>query len=817
VLKFVVAAVMAVLSAAAAFAQTACAPEKFAATVDAYANEPFGARAWRKLNGLGDDGTTGESYGFDTYAQEEEWRKLVQPLVAADSPAANRAYDCRIAYPLEVLKARIGKFGANSDYVKIWVKGQEEVFRACGKSASGPAQSMQAPIGLKPDEVSLLKWDTEYQKASVLFYSQPQNAVQAFKAIAATASPHKAAARYNIANIFANANNIAGAKTEARAILADASLASIHDITRDLIGYIANIEDTAQGWTELIDNTVATLEQPAASFKDKPAVLSKALYDIDYAGVTAKKDDWWVTNTLPPDATLSKALADSARKHPMVLWMMAGQSINKPSTLAPWALVGDKWNAWQASYVDRSMALLSKPMHALPRSMLMSLKDGTDDATRKSRWDAAQAAADKAFASCGEAQEAGAVTYFAMQAVRLSALAGRYDEIYANLPKLKLDGTTSLKETILPKLMQHFLAAGQVEEGRRLRDALLSAALLNSFKPDENWKREPYAQFLSWVAEDEEQFIEAVGLMTEKLSPEVLNLLPASKLRELADQSIFTPDQQALLKRAAWTRNFASGARNKTTTTEAMLAANPALAKTLADVTTQYPRLKPEHAQLLTMLRNPRYGVLVNSPDAYGEPIEIKRDNPSALDSYDANDKNWWCPLMPDRHLGALRRDYDDAAGLSNVKDYDAKRLEPVLVPDAVAKANAARDAVLKQHPMVKAVGWKEVAKLAKVPSGPKLMTQAALKWAKTAKGDEAAAEALALAVRATRYGCRWAGSHEAYSKPAQELLKKKYATSTWTQQTPYWFGCMDEVYGPDFAKVTSCKPREWPKQEALR
>ena len=31
--------------------------------------------------------------------------------------------------------------------------------------------------------------------------------------------------------------------------------------------------------------------------------------------------------------------------------------------------------------------------------------------------------------------------------------------------------------------------------------------------------------------------------------------------------------------------------------------------------------------------------------------------------------------------------------------------------------------------------------------------------------------EALALAVRTTRYGCNWHGGHKAYSQPAQQLL----------------------------------------------
>ena len=93
---------------------------------------------------------------------------------------------------------------------------------------------------------------------------------------------------------------------------------------------------------------------------------------------------------------------------------------------------------------------------------------------------------------------------------------------------------------------------------------------------------------------------------------------------------------------------------------------------------------------------------------------------------------------------------------------------------------------------MVKAVAWKEVASLAKAPSAPQLLAQQAIRWGKASKGDDGAPEALALAVRATRYGCRWHGSVKAYSKPAQEMLKAKFATSSWTAQTPYWFDCLD-------------------------
>jgi GrpB-like predicted nucleotidyltransferase (UPF0157 family) len=797
-------------------AQATCAPEKLNAAIDVYANEPFGARAWRKMTGLGDAGIAASNDVGGSYATTEEWKKFAAEILPSNTTFQNPSYNCRLRYPLDVLKARIASYGKTNDYVKQWAMGQEAVLVACAGETPSTDAMPAPPATLKPADVALLAQDRDYQRASVLFYQKPTDAVQAFRAIAASNSPHKAAARYNIANLLANAKNVVEARAEAKAILADPALSSVHDITRALLGYIANLEDTAPAWTELIDQTVETLSRPAEAVAGKGAEqeqLANALYDIDYVGVTAKQDDWWITNTLPANPTLSRALADSARKHPMVLWMMAGQSVYRPMTQAPWALIGPKWQAWSQSYVDRAQSLQSTTLPPLPKIALESLKAGSGDADRSLLWSQAQMVADKAGNSCGEAPETGAVALLASQATRVSALAGRYDEIYTNLPKLKLEGGLTLRDSLLPKLMQHVLATGDVEEGRRLRDAMITEDFLKGFATDDLWKRGSYAEFLSWVAEDEQHFLAAVGLMAEKLSPTVFNFLPAGKLRDLGDNAMFSAQQKALLKRAAWTRNYARGIEQNDKTTTDMLAANPEIAAALEAVKKEYPKLKASHALALTILRNPRFGVLVNSPDSY-ETIETPQPVFSQLSDFDANDKNWWCPLEPDRQLLALRTQYDAAADLTSVKNGFASQAKALLEADALAKTDAAREGLLKQHSMVKAMNWKEVASLAKAPSAPKLLTQAAIRMAKAAKPDNvAAAESLALAVRSTRYGCRWHGSHEAYSKPAQELLKSKFATSSWAAQTPYWFGCMDAQYDAKFNKVTTCKPRAWAKQ----
>jgi hypothetical protein len=356
-----------------------------------------------------------------------------------------------------------------------------------------------------------------------------------------------------------------------------------------------------------------------------------------------------------------------------------------------------------------------------------------------------------------------------------------------------------------------------VEEGRRFRDRLLTPDFYASI-PAENreYRLSAYADFLEYVAEDEPAFLKAIELSTSKLSSPVMNFQSAETLRRLSAAPQFAPEQKAVLARAAWTRDFARGQAPNSKATAAMLAVNPELDLAFKTAAEEFKSLKPDQLRLLTMLRNPRFGILVNSPD-WSDVIETKRADFSEIDLYDPNDKNWWCPYEPDRQLLALRVDYDQQSGVGPATDYYAAKLKPLVEPDAVAMAATIRDKALAQHPMIKAVNWKELKALASSPSAPAALSRAAIRWGKSAKADNAAAaEALALAVRATRYGCRWHGGHKAYSKPAQELLKNKFAASPWTAKTPYWFDCMNQQWDDKGNKVPNCKPQAWAKQAPL-
>jgi hypothetical protein len=812
--------------AAPSLGQSNCTPEKLDATLEPFAREPFSATNWRKLNGLGMPDVKADSPFLSNWASTDTWKKRTAELAPDMPELQNVAYDCRMGYPLETLEVRVTQLGKTDPYIKQWLKAQTRVMKACEGNAAPDQIALPDPIEMKPELAQMQKDDRAYQEASVAFYGQDKTkAVQLFKTIAASSSPHKAAARYNVANLLANAKNLSEARAEAAAIIADPSLSSVHVITKELQGYIANLEDTPEGWTTLIDNTIAVLNQPATAVSGDAklqAQFSSALYDIDYVGIRDKQDDWWVKGTLPEDPTLSKAIVDASRKHPMALWMMTGQSVGKMYARAPWSMVGPKWTAWSASYVNRAMALqpAAAGITGPARDMIDALKAGTDDASRAALWDKAKAAGDKVQSSCGDAPETAAVLELATQATRLSALAGKYDEAYANLKALPLTTSVGYVDVLLPKLMQHILATGNAEEGRRLRDALITPALFEAISKRQDYERgainDGLANFMFWVAEDQGKALDALKHSSEAVSKPVLNLLPAKTLRGIATHEAFSADQKALLLRAAWTRDYARGRMPKQAETEAMLAANPKLKDAFEAVKTAYPKLRADRQWLLTILRNPRFGVLVNSPD-WTSAIEAPRENFSEPDYYDHNDKNWWCPLETDRQLDALRSRVDDDAGIEMARGYNAEELKPVLEDGAVTAAEAARDALLKANPMVKAVDWSEVSRLAKVPSAPRLLTQSAIRWAKVSKGADGAPEALARANQVVRYGCNWHGGHKAYSKPAQELLQARFKDTPWAKQTPYWFDCLYEVWDAQYNKVANCNTKEWPKQAPLK
>ena len=809
------------LLAGPVMAQTACDPAQLAGAVDRYAAEPFSARTWRVLQGLGDPMIEASSVGGDTWALQERWKKLSSEILPEAQGLQDVSWNCRIGYPLSVLEKRMGSLGKDDPYVKQWLLSQEQVLRACASEEGEVA--LPPPMEVEPVFANLQKMDRAYQEASIAFYRNKEQAIPMFRAIAGSTSPHRAAARYNVANLLANAKQPEAARKEAEAILADPSLASVHSITRELLGYIANQEDTAQGWTSLIDGDIATLQTPADKIlasEELKREYATALYDIDFVGVRGKEGDWWLDGTLPVNATISKSLVDAARQHPMALWMMAGQTANERYEYAPWSLIGEKWQARMSGYVGKALAVQPSgaQLSGTARDMLDALAATPDDASRAALWAKAKAAIDAAEKSCGAAPETAAAGFLLNHAVRLSALSGNYDEARQGLAAVPFKGARSYSSGALLSLAQYLAGQGKAEEARKLRDQLITPELLAGLGGEPvSMDRNRFSSVLALVAEDEAKWKEAVLLNSDPAADITFNFLPVKTLWALSADPAFGAQDRALFARAAWTRDYALVRRVDGENLDTLYELNPEIKAIAEKVKADYPEISPRNQRLLTILRSPAHNILVSMPGGW-QAESIKPESFTEIDGWNANDKNWWCPFEPDRQVGALRKQADDVTGMPEENGYVMKRLADVYDPAVRAAVDQNRDALLKAHPMVKSLNWKELRALSRMESGPKRLTNAALRWARNARGDEAAAEALALAVRTTRYGCNWHGSHEKYSKVAQQMLVRKFNGTPWQQQTPYWFGCQRKEWNADFTeKVTTCEPKTWPKQSSLR
>ena len=824
--KFVAAACGLTMLSTSAFAQASCDAGKLAKIVDGYATAPFSAVTWRVLNGLGnpagDPSFKGTNRAFDyDWDDQEAWKKLAVKILPPGQAPQQIGYDCRITYPLQVLQSRVNTLGIESKYVKQWFTVQEQVLKACSDPTAASA-NIPDPIEVEPAQAQMQKDDRAYQEASIAFYRDKPKAIELFRAIGNSASPHKAAARYNIANLLANAKNIAEARKEAAAILADPALASVHGITQDLLGYISNIEDTPAGWTALIDDSIATITAPKAdilSSSKKQDDYARSLDDIDHLGIRAKSDDWWLNGALPVDATVSKAIFDASRKYPMALWMMAGQTLQQNYDEAPWSLVGDKWQQRTTSYLDQVTAVTPSgtQIPSLALDVLNALRAKPDDATREALWGKVHSSLAAAQQSCGEAPETAALGTYINQAVRISAATRHFDEAYDEMSKLPFKSSAFYLNGVLNNLTEYLLGQGMAQEGRNLRDKLLTPDLLATVPEDMKiGVTDNLSQFMGWIAEDETHWKQALAMRSEKLSSTVFNFLPTKTLWAYADDPMFSNNQKALLTRVAWTREYAMDRTPGKSETAKLYVANPDIKDSADKVATDYPKLSSQRQRLLTILRNPRLGILVNAPDLWS-PLDETSDDSTDVSSGDHNDRNWWCPFETDRQLAGLRYELKSNAGIVDATDYGFGSLKPVFDQKLRDELAVKTDGLLKQHPMIKTVNWKEVANLAHMPSAPKQLAQSAIRWGKSVRADDGAAEALALAVRVTHYGCNWHGRVGPYSKPAQELLKAKFASSTWATQTPYWFDCQRSEWDKDYNKKPVCEAKTWPKQLPLK
>ena len=238
---------------------------------------------------------------------------------------------------------------------------------------------------------------------------------------------------------------------------------------------------------------------------------------------------------------------------------------------------------------------------------------------------------------------------------------------------------------------------------------------------------------------------DAVAFLNEKV--------PLSTLREAALSSQLPEHLKRFLVVAVWTRAFVLGnqAIEKEFTPLMSRYAKefaPLLAK-YANASNQTTR---EAAALIAVLSYPVIQPYV--PVGYGR----EDSSPSAIDSIRGN---WWCAE-------------DEAA--KDYSRYDNYNFNyPKVYPSFLT--NAEKTTAEREHKRILSSG-----------NSATFLARRAVEFANQNPKHPQTPEILHLAVRSTRYGCT-DDNTKTFSKKAFDILHTSYKNSTWTKQTPYWFG----------------------------
>jgi hypothetical protein len=721
--------------------------------------------------------------------------------------------ECRPAYALRTASARIARLGADHPYVRQWLTAQRAAFSACA-GRNPPLQALPPPLRLADPSIARLQRDDRaYQAASQLFYRKADAAPAAFRRIAASSSEHAAMARYMMLVIKAEwpvprrpaaparpgteaerrvppMDSMASDEStipvpevlaEARSILADRRLASIHALTQGLVGslgYSSDYESSAHGihaWApqirrEQVRLTLEALRVPIGRLRTDPVArerYARALADIDKLHGDFDDPAWWLTGAVPDDAFASRAMAAAARTDRLAAWLLVPKS---PFERRPWLRAGRELERYGPLYRFLS-GTGGYPDSPGWEAAQASLGAGYDDA----RWPDSEMA--QALRCADEGSLAALPTLFyhrvrgGLMGKQGSDDPGRtFAQVLSRLESWPWQDSLHYRATVAASL-RYLVGAGRIEDARRLRDRLALKDEYGAY----------YDVPLLLLAEDENRFVRQMRNDASSERPVLFNLLSVSALARLAERSDLPAEERARFARVAWTRLYAMGRPVPPGLDRLMRRLNPQIA---SGWTSKPGRGRPgDRRLLLDVLRSPGLNILMT--DHQREPGSSDGDpGLTGIDTFQHSDNNWWCAWQPARHSAAL----DGLLFRQFFGDPNAHFRSDGEDPLEVAGARPTLEPLLRSSYSWNARGTAELEALSKIDCAPKLMAQRAIAW----KGGRAPGqdEALALAVRATRYGCQRQGGHGAYSKAAFALLHHRFAQSAAAKRTRYWFNC---------------------------
>jgi hypothetical protein len=781
--------------------------------MDGYFYKPRSPQTFRALSGLGDPQIM-DNYD-DPYsrwwkvkpAEKAVLKQLFPNLDVSQEYFYPEFGSCRAESPIAILKDRVEKLGPNHPYVRQWTLVQRAVLSACDHSGQQVA-ALPAPLTTADLAIARLQnHDRAYQQASLAFYrGDLAGAVTTFQAIAADkSSPLRPRAAYMAVAIRAGSKPelwprddkplVAPEQSvkEARALLADRSLASIHVIAAQLIGWIGARDESEFARRAQVHEALSALEAPLSKIEKSETARRRyqaALTDIGFLHSDLPDPNWWLNGAIPRDYTASRAMAKAAQKDRMAAWMLFPAN---PYLRQPWAsaetmrdLPSDV-RAYLAARVsdyrsDQTAGLTESANEAWvhealsydPRdseyiadaSMAASFVDDEIARVKKSDDDRALAALPFDFYNL--------VRQLLMYSHDPDR-AERFAEAEKRLKDFPFKSTVAYRSAVNDSL-QYLITEGYLAMARKLRDDLNldapASAPVSRLVSD---------QLLIVLAEDENHLVRALT-MGNYTPDEYLNGISVDELWKLAAPKELPRGQRALYARAAWTRLYALGRVIDADRDRLMRDLNPELVKNW--------RSQPDrdvgpddHTVLADVLASPGLNMVME--DFARMPGKSSSDEPglAGMDRENHNDNNWWCAWELDRHT----RDLDNALHASfGALDRSAGYYGSLTVRQRLAPA-------IRESFVFQSIDRSELNALSQVGCAPKLLTERVIAWVKNPgwlDSADAEANALANAIVVARWSCNRQGSHAAYSREAFKLLHAMFPNSDAAKRTKYWYAC---------------------------
>jgi hypothetical protein len=232
----------------------------------------------------------------------------------------------------------------------------------------------------------------------------------------------------------------------------------------------------------------------------------------------------------------------------------------------------------------------------------------------------------------------------------------------------------------------------------------------------------------------------------------VSSKLPVSRMAEAARSARLPANVRAQVAVAAWTRAVLLGDHKQAKALAPVVSSlNPALRPFVERTVTARGRALQRLALLETLLEASTVSTNVHAWRAGSVAMGTIQS------SYDTT---WWCGSAT---AGGNAGNSWQTPG--QVSPWDVRFLSP--------EERRVRD--------------REVRQLEQLGSAPTFLAKEAAAVAELVPNDPRVPKLLHLAVRATRYGCKDAGTTEA-SRAAFRVLHKKYPSSEWAKQTPYYY-----------------------------